>query len=30
MSIEIIAPASRPKSIMVRVEPPEWQEYLLY
>ena len=30
MSIEVIAPVSRSKSIEVRVEAPTWQEYLLY
>ncbi len=30
MSIEVIAPASRSKIIFVRIEQPDWQDYIIY
>jgi hypothetical protein len=30
MSIEVVAPVSRTKTIAVRIETAQWQEYLLY
>lgn len=30
MSIEVITLVSKPKTISVRIESPEWQEYLIY